>query len=104
MELDNGLLLHMANQKSQTRYIDYYLPATFTEYPGIETKVFSFAPVLEKEARAVSDIHPLPGPAGVFFCAEVKNTSGCTLRGRLRLSFDKKFVNQFEHYGKRFED
>ena len=50
MELDNGLLLHMANQKSQTRYIDYYLPATFTEYPGIETKVFSFAPVLEKEA------------------------------------------------------
>ena len=104
LEMDNGLLLNMTNQKSETQYVDYFLPVTFTEHSGLETKVFSFAPVLEKEAQAISSIHPLPGPAGVFFCAEVKNTSGCTLKGKLRLSFDRKFVNQFEHYGKRFED
>lgn len=26
------------------------------------------------------------------------------MKGKLRLSFDQKFVNQFEHYGKYFDD
>lgn len=104
LEMENGQLLSAANRESRTEYMDYYLPVTFTEYPELEMKVFSFAPILEKEACAVSSIHPLPGPAGVCFCIEIRNVSGCTLRGKLRLSLDQKFVNQFEHYGKRFED
>lgn len=104
LEMDNGLLLAAANEGAVTEYLDYFLPVTEAEYPGVETRVFSFAPVMEKEALALSSIHPLPGPAGALFCMEVRNTAGCTLRGRVRLSFDQRFVNQFEHYGKRFED
>lgn len=104
LEMENGLLLSAADRESRTEYMDYYLPVTFTKYPELEIKVFSIAPILEKEAVAVSSIHPIPGPAGVCFCTEIKNGSGCTLKGKLRLAFDQKFVNQFEHYGKRFED
>lgn len=104
LEMENGLLLSAANRESGTEYLDHYLPVTFTKYPELETKVFSLAPVLEKESLAVSSIHPLPGPEGVCFSIEIKNVSGCTLKGKLRLNFDQKFVNQFEHYGKRFED
>lgn len=104
LEMKNGLLLAAANKRSQTEYMDYFLPITRTIYPELETKVFSMAPVLEKEAAAISDIHPLPGPAGACYSIEIKNTSGCTLEGKLRLLFEQKFVHQFEHYGKRFED
>ena len=103
-EMDNGLLLSAANQDSITEYTDYFLPTTTTKYPELEAKVFSFAPVMEKEALPLSSIHPLPGPAALMFCVEVNNTAGCTLKGKVRLTFDQKFVNQFEHYGKRFED
>lgn len=104
LEMDNGLLRPAADESSVTEYRDYFLPVTSSCCPELETKVFSFAPILEKEALPISSIHPLPGPAAAFFCVEVKNTAGCTLKGKLRLSFDQKFVNQFEHYGKRFED
>lgn len=104
LEMENGLFMAAADHTSVTEYTDYFLPTTTTKYPELEMKVFSFAPVMEKESMPQSSIHPLPGPASALFCAEIKNTAGCTLRGRLRLSFDQKFVNQFEHYGKRFED
>lgn len=103
-EMDNGLFLAAANESSVTEYRDYYLPATVTYFPEMTTRVFSLAPVMEAEALPASQIHPLPGPAGALFCVEVTNTAGCTMRGKLRLSFEQKFVNQFEHYGKRFED
>lgn len=104
LEMDSGMLLSAANEFSVTEYTDYFLPTTRTEYPQMQARVFSFAPVMEEESRPQSSIHPLPGPAAVMFCMEVKNTSGATLRGKVRLSFEQKFVNQFEHYGKRFED
>ena len=104
IELVNGLLLQAADQSSQTWYLDHFLPVTSTKHPGIETKVFSLAPVSEKESRKVSDLHPLPGPAGACYCIEIRNTSGSKMKGRLKLSLDQKFVNQFEHYGKCFED
>ena len=104
LEMDGGMLLSAANEFSVTEYTDYFLPTTRTEYPQMQARVFSFAPVMEEESRPQSSIHPLPGPAAVMFCMEVKNTSGATLRGKVRLSFEQKFVNQFEHYGKRFED
>lgn len=104
LEMDNGLLLSAANEASVTEYRDHFLPTTTTKYPELEARVFSLAPVMEKESLPLSSIHPLPGPAGALFCLEVKNTAGCTLRGKLRLSLDQKFVNQFEHYGRRFED
>lgn len=103
-EMENGLLLSAANEESVTEYTDYFLPTTTTIYPELQARVFSAAPVLEKEAMPFSEIHPLPGPAAVLFCVEATNTAGCTLRGKLRLVFEQKFVNQFEHYGKRFED
>lgn len=104
LEMDSGMLLSAANEFSVTEYTDYFLPTTRTEYPQMQARVFSFAPVMEEESRPQSSIHPLPGPAAVMFCMEVKNTSGAILRGKVRLSFEQKFVNQFEHYGKRFED
>ena len=104
LEMDSGMLLSAANEFSVTEYTDYFLPTTRTEYPQMQARVFSFAPVMEEESRPQSSIHPLPGPAAVMFCMEVKNTSGATLRGKVRLFFEQKFVNQFEHYGKRFED
>lgn len=104
LEMENGLLLSASNRDSVTEYADYYLPVTATKYPELEIKIFSLAPVMEKEALPLSSIHPLPGPAAFFFCMEVKNTAGCTLKGKVRLTFEQKFVNQFEHYGKRFED
>lgn len=104
LEMDNGLLLSASNSDSVTEYRDYYLPVTSTSYPELDIKIFSFAPVMEKESLPLSSLHPLPGPAAVFFCMEVKNKAGCTLKGKVRLSFDQKFVHQFEHYGKRFED
>lgn len=104
LEMDSGLLLSAANTDSVTEYTDYFLPATRTQYPEMSLRVFSFAPVMEEESLPQSSIHPLPGPAAAMFCMEVKNTSGATLRGKVRLSFEQKFVNQFEHYGKRFED
>ena len=104
LELDNGLMISGANKQSWTTYYDDFLPVTATEHPELETRIFSFAPILEKEAVPASSIHPVPGPAGAFYCIEVKNTSGCKIKGKLRLSFDQKFVNQFEHYGKYFDD
>ena len=104
LELDNGLMISGANKQSWTTYYDDFLPVTATEHPELETRIFSFAPILEKEAVPASSIHPVPGPAGAFYCIEVKNISGCKIKGKLRLSFDQKFVNQFEHYGKYFDD
>ena len=104
LELDNGLMISGANKQSWTTYYDDFLPVTATEHPELETRIFSFAPILEKEAVPASSIHPVPGPAGAFYCIEVKNISGCKMKGKLRLSFDQKFVNQFEHYGKYFDD
>lgn len=104
LEMESGLLLSAANEESLTEYTDYFLPTTRTKYPETDIRVFSFAPVMEEESMPQSSIHPLPGPAAVMFCMEVKNTSGVTLRGKVRLAFEQKFVNQFEHYGKRFED
>ena len=104
LEMDSGLLLSAAKEDSVTEYTDYFLPTTRTEYPEMQVKIFSFAPIMEEEALPQSSIHPLPGPAAAMFCMEVKNTSGVTMRGKVRLSFEQKFVNQFEHYGKRFED
>lgn len=104
LEMDSGLRLSAANSESVTEYTDYYLPVTATTYQGLELKAFSFAPVMEEEALPLSSLHPLPGPAAAFFCLQVKNTAGCTLKGKICLSFDQKFVNQFEHYGKPFED
>lgn len=104
LEMDNGRYLAAANTESVTEYRDYFLPTTTTTYKEMQIRVFSFAPVMEKESVPLSAIHPLPGPAAAFFCMEVTNTAGCTLKGKVRLSFDQKFVNQFEHYGRRFED
>ena len=104
LEMNNGLFLEGTNENSKTEYRDYFLPVTETVYPEMELKIFSMAPVMEKEAVPQSSIHPLPGPAGVYYSIEVKNTAGCTLEGKLRLSFEQNFVPQFEHYGKRFED
>lgn len=104
VELNSGALLQSANSQSITEYVDYYLPLTTTVYPEMTIRTFSFAPILERDSVPTSRIHPLPGPAAAFFCMEIINTSGCTLSGKIRLSFDQKFVNQFEHYGERFED
>lgn len=104
LEMANGLVLSAANKNSVTAYTDHFLPTTRTSYPEAAIKVFSFAPVMEKDSAPISSIHPIPGPAAVMFCMEVANTSGCTLTGKVRLGFDQRFVNQFEHYGKRFED
>lgn len=103
-ELDSGLLLSAANSSSMTEYRDYFLPVTETRYKECTFRVFSFAPVMEKESLPLSAIHPLPGPAAAMFCVEMTNTAGCTVKGKMRLSFEQKFVSQFEHYGKRFED
>lgn len=104
LEMDNGLLVSAVNESSVTEYRDYFLPVTFTKYPELSLRVFSFAPVMEENSVPLSSIHPLPGPAAAMFCMEVKNTAGCTMRGKVRLQFDQRFVNQFEHYGRRFED
>jgi hypothetical protein len=104
IELANGLRMHGADPSSNTWYLDQFLPVTASRQEGLETKVFSLAPVLESESLQVSKIHPLPGPAGALYCMEIKNTSGTTLKGRVKLSLDQKFVNQFEKYGECFED
>ena len=75
LELDNGLMISGANKQSWTTYYDDFLPVTATEHPELETRIFSFAPILEKEAVPASSIHPVPGPAGAFYCIEVKNIS-----------------------------
>lgn len=72
LELDNGLMISGANKQSWTTYYDDFLPVTATEHPELETRIFSFAPILEKEAVPASSIHPVPGPAGAFYCIEVK--------------------------------
>ena len=71
-EMENGLLLSASKPRLRYRYADYYLPVTATKYPELEIKIFSLAPVMEKEALPLSSIHPLPGPAAFFFCMEVK--------------------------------
>ena len=50
LELDNGLMISGANKQSWTTYYDDFLPVTATEHPELETRIFSFAPILEKEA------------------------------------------------------
>ncbi|WP_230398440.1 hypothetical protein [Novisyntrophococcus fermenticellae] len=104
IELANGLKLPAADPSSRTWYMDHFLPVTATQQRGLESRVFSLAPVLEDESVKTSRIHPLPGPAGALYCIEIKNTSGTTMKGRLKLALNQKFVNQFEHYGKCFED
>ena len=51
LELDNGLMISGANKQSWTTYYDDFLPVTATEHPELETRIFSFAPILEKEFR-----------------------------------------------------
>ena len=46
LEMNNGLFLDAVNKKSETEYMDYFLPVTRTIYTELETKVFSMAPVL----------------------------------------------------------
>lgn len=102
--LSNGASYAAAGPSAVTTYLDDYLPVTKTVRPQFETKIFSIAPVLEPEALQESSIHPLPGPSAVYYCVEIKNTTGVPLKGEVRLSFDQKFVNQFEKYGEKVED
>ncbi|MDF7639793.1 hypothetical protein PT285_10315 [Lactobacillus sp. ESL0791] len=104
INLNSGITYSVYNKNSRTKYLDSYLPLTETIRPEFETRVFSLAPILEKEAVNSSSLPQLPGPAAVFYCMEIKNTSGAKLSGNIRLSFDQKFVNQFEKYGDKFED
>lgn len=104
MELENGLLLDATGEDAKSVYLEHFMPLTVTSRPGMETRVFSLAPVLEKESVSLSDLHPLPGPSGALYGVWLKNTGGVTLRGKMHLRLEERFVNQFEHYGKRFED
>jgi len=104
LELDNGMIFDAAGKNSVSYYLDHYLPVSKAIHKNIETYTFSLAPILEQEAVKTSDIHPLPGPGSVIYGISIKNTSHVPIRGKIHLKFDQKFLNQFEDYGKRFED
>lgn len=104
IELDNGLLLNAAGEDATTVYLDHFLPLTISRRQNMETHIFSLAPIPEKESIKVSDIHPLPGPCGVLFGVEVKNTGKVPIRGKIHLRMEERLFNQFEQYGERFED
>ena len=88
VHLNNGQLLPAAGADAQTYYLDHFLPVTVSERPGLTTRVFSLAPVLEQDARQSSSIHPLPGPCGAIFGLHVSNTGNSPLRGTIKLRLD----------------
>ncbi|EJE4563042.1 MULTISPECIES: hypothetical protein [Enterococcaceae] len=103
INLDSGAVVSTTGKNSVTTYLDHYLPVTETKNARFDTRVFSLAPILEKESLKRTSIHPLPGPEAVLYCMEIENTSTTTVKGQVSLSFDEKFVNQFEKYGEKFE-
>ncbi len=104
LELNNGLIIDAAGEDAISYYLDHFLPVAKTTHKNIETNTFSLAPILEMESVKTSDIHPLPGPSCAIYGISVKNTGNVPIRGKIHLKFDQKFLNQFEAYGKRFED
>lgn len=104
LELENGVLADAAGEDGTTVYLDHFLPVTERVRRGFTSRVFSLAPIPEEESVKTSDLHPLPGPSGVLFGLHLTNTGTATMRGLLHLRLDQLMANQFEHYGKRFED
>lgn len=104
LELDSGLLLDAVGEEGTSYYLDHFLPVTERKRSNLLTRVFSLAPIPEEESAPVSDLHPLPGPTGAVFGLYLENTGAAPLRGMLHLRLNQLLANQFEHYGKRFED
>lgn len=100
LAFQDGPAAPAVGKDSRTFYLDDFLPLTETWGDRYIARVFSIAPVLEKEARdAAFKTLPLPGPSGCLYALHLTNTSDQRLSGLCRLQVEDNFVIRSEFNG-----